>query len=83
MSRFLPVVCRKDKPSAIEIKESHSDKISHFVTFIFPVYVESLNAKAKKRIEKTSSPIEIPTRQMKEALVADFKIPFRNWRLVQ
>lgn len=73
MSRFLPVVCRKDKPSANEIKESHSDKISHFVTFICPVYVESLNAKAKKRLEKTSSPIE-----MKEALVADFKIPFRN-----
>lgn len=80
MSRFLPVVCRKDKPSANEIKESHSDKISHFVTFICPVYVESLNAKAKKRLEKTSSPIELRSKrsQMKEALVADFKIPFRN-----
>ena len=78
MTNVLPVVCRKDKPSTNEIKESHSDKISHFVTFIFPVYVESLNVKAKKRLEKTSSPIEIPTRQMKEALVADFKIPLRN-----
>ena len=82
MSRFLPVVCRKDKPSASEIRVSQWQN-KPFVTFIFPVYVESLNAKAKKRLEKTSSPIEIPTRQMKEALVADFKIPFRNWRLVQ